>query len=163
MQISLKWINDYVNIENYFSKPQELADLLTNTGLEVEEVSDLGKRYASIVIGQILKLDKHPDADRLTVCQVETGSGSVQQIVCGAKNHKQGDKVMVALPGAVLPGDFAIKQSVIRGVESSGMLCFPVYIAVGYHTWSTCKTREALISSIARCCDLQSLCQLGRI
>ena len=123
MQISLKWINDYVNIENYFSKPQELADLLTNTGLEVEEVSDLGKRYASIVIGQILKLDKHPDADRLTVCQVETGSGSVQQIVCGAKNHKQGDKVMVALPGAVLPGDFAIKQSVIRGVESSGMLC----------------------------------------
>lgn len=123
MQISLKWLNDYIDISDYYSKPQELADLLTNTGLEVEEVTDLSKNFESIVIGHILEKGQHPDADKLSVCQVEISSGSVQQIVCGAKNHKQGDKVVVALPGAVLPGDFKIKPTSIRGVDSSGMLC----------------------------------------
>ncbi|MFK8136749.1 MAG: phenylalanine--tRNA ligase subunit beta [Bdellovibrionales bacterium] len=123
MQISLKWINEYVDISDYFTKAQELGDLLTNTGIEVEEVTDLAKNYSHIILGQILELSKHPDADKLTLCQVGTGDRVVHQIVCGAKNHKQGDKVVVALPGAVLPGDFKIKQSSIRGVESNGMLC----------------------------------------
>lgn len=123
MQISLKWLNDYVDVSEYYAKPQELADLLTNTGLEVEEITDLSKNFENIVVGHILKYEKHPDADKLSLCQVEISSGSVQQIVCGAKNHKQGDKVVVALPGAVLPGDFKIKPTSIRGVDSCGMLC----------------------------------------
>lgn len=123
MQISLKWLNDYIDISDYYPKAQELADLLTNTGLEVEEVTDLSKNFDNIVIGHILEKGTHPDADKLSLCQVEISSGSVQQIVCGAKNHKQGDKVVVALPGAVLPGDFKIKPTSIRGVESCGMLC----------------------------------------
>ena len=123
MKISLKWLNDYVDIKDYFAKPKELAALLTAAGLEVESVSDQAKQFEFVVIGNILKKDQHPNADRLSLCQVSTGEGRIHQIVCGAQNHKQDDNVVVALPGAILPGDFAIKPSKIRGVESSGMLC----------------------------------------
>jgi len=123
MKISLKWLNDYVEIKDYFSKPKELAALLTAAGLEVESIADQAKNFESVVIGHILKKEQHPNADRLSLCQVSTGEGRIHQIVCGAQNHKQDDYVVVALPGAVLPGDFAIKLSKIRGIESSGMLC----------------------------------------
>ena len=123
MKISLKWLNEYVDVDDYFTKPEELADLLTHAGLEVDEIEDLSTPYKNVVIGTLLEVGKHPDADRLTVCQVSTGEGVVHQIVCGAKNHKTGDRVVAALPGAVLPGDFTIKKSKLRGVESAGMLC----------------------------------------
>lgn len=122
MKISLKWLNEYVDIKDYFSRPQELADILTNSGLEVDAVANLKEQFENIVVGQVSELGKHPDADKLTVCQIDAGEGSLRQIICGAKNHKQGDKVVVTLPGAVLPGDFKIKDSKIRGVESKGML-----------------------------------------
>lgn len=123
MKISLKWLNDYVDIKDYFAKPKELAALLTAAGLEVESISDQARQFEFVVIGNILKKDQHPNADRLSLCQVSTGEGRLHQIVCGAQNHKQDDNVVVALPGAILPGDFSIKLSKIRGVESSGMLC----------------------------------------
>lgn len=123
MKISLRWLNDYIDIQDYFSKVGELSALLTAAGLEVEGIEDLAKQYDHVVIGNILKKEPHPGADRLTLCQVSTGEGRVHQIVCGAKNHSEGDNVVVALPGAVLPGNFAIKQSKIRGVDSGGMLC----------------------------------------
>ncbi len=123
MKISLKWLNDYVDIKDYYSKPKDLAALLTAAGLEVESISDQAKQFEHVVVGHILKKDQHPNADRLSLCQVSTGEGRIHQIVCGAQNHKQDDNVVVALPGAILPGDFAIKLSKIRGVESSGMLC----------------------------------------
>jgi len=123
MKISLKWLNDYVQVDDYFSKPAELAGLLTSAGLEVEEIEDQGRAYRNVVVGHILEKAQHPNADRLSLCQVTTGTGVVHQIVCGAQNHKQGDRVVVALPGAVLPGNFEIKQSKIRGVDSGGMLC----------------------------------------
>ncbi len=123
MKISLKWLNDYIDLHDYMAKPQELAALLTAAGIEVEGVQNLAKQYENVVIGHILQKGKHPNADRLTVCQVSTGDGVVHQIVCGARNHNEGDRVVVALPGAVLPGDFAIKRSQIRGVDSGGMLC----------------------------------------
>ena len=123
MKISLKWLNDYIDIQDYFAKSADLAVLLTDAGIEVEGVEDLAKQFDHVVIGHILKKDQHPNADRLSLCQVSTGAGVVHQIVCGAQNHKEGDNVVVALPGAILPGDFAIKLSKIRGVESSGMLC----------------------------------------
>ena len=122
MKISLKWLNDHIEILDYASKPEELAKLLTSVGLEVEAVEDRTKQYANVVVGQVVKLDRHPNADRLTVCQVATGDEKPRQIVCGAKNHKEGDKVVVTLPGAVLPGNFEIKKSKIRDVESLGML-----------------------------------------
>lgn len=123
MKISLQWLNDYVDITEYFSDPEKLANILTNKGLEVESVENKSKDFNNVVIGHILEKGQHPNADRLSLCQVTTGTGKVHQIVCGAKNHKKGDNVVVALPGAVLPGNFAIKLSKIRDVESQGMLC----------------------------------------
>lgn len=123
MKISLKWLNDYVDVSDYFTKPQELGDLLTNAGLEVEYIQDMSKQFESVVIGCIMEKAQHPDADKLSVCQVSTGQGIVHQIVCGAKNHKADDFVVVALPGASLPNGMEIKQAKLRGVESSGMLC----------------------------------------
>lgn len=123
MKISLRWLSDYIDIQDYFAKPQDLAALLTAGGLEVESIENLAKSFDHVVVGHILKKEQHPNADRLTLCQVATGDGVVHQIVCGARNHNEGDNVVAALPGAVLPGNFAIKQSKIRGVESGGMLC----------------------------------------
>jgi len=123
MKISLRWLNEFVDIKEYFERPDQLAQLLTTTGLEVEEIHDGSQQFKFVKTALILEKDKHPDAEKLTLCKVTTGEGVIHQIVCGAKNHKAQDKVILALPGAVLPGNFAIKNSVIRGVTSGGMLC----------------------------------------
>ncbi len=123
MKISLKWLNDFVDVTEFFENPMVLADALTKAGLEVEEMTNRAKDFQNVVVGHIQIKDKHPNADKLSLCQVDIGGGKIEQIVCGAQNHKQGDKVIVALPGAVLPGNFAIKKSKIRDIESNGMLC----------------------------------------
>lgn len=123
MKISLNWINEFVDIADYFQKPEQLAQVLTQAGLEVESIQNRARDFAHIVIGLILEKAQHPDAQKLSVCQVSTGQGVVHQIVCGAQNHKAEDRVIVALPGAQLPSGIAIKTSVLRGVESAGMLC----------------------------------------
>jgi phenylalanyl-tRNA synthetase beta chain len=123
MKISLKWLQDFVDINDYLKKPEELGDLLTRAGLEVEEITNRAKDYEHVVIGLILEKDKHPNADKLSLCKVTTGEGVVHQIVCGAQNHKANDRVILALPGAVLPGNFVIKKAKVRDVESGGMLC----------------------------------------
>jgi phenylalanyl-tRNA synthetase beta chain len=122
MKISLRWLCDHIDLKDYSAKAPELAKILTDAGLEVEAVEDKATQFKNVVVGHILKLEKHPNADRLTVCQVDVGDGQPRQIVCGAKNHKAGDKVVATLPGAVLPGNFEIKKSKIRDVESLGML-----------------------------------------
>jgi phenylalanyl-tRNA synthetase beta chain len=123
MKISLSWLSEYVDVKEFSQKPEELAKLLTAAGLEVEGFDDPSKSLRNVVVGQIVELGKHPNAEKLTLCQVDIGDGKPRQIVCGAKNHKQGDRVAVALPGAILPGNFAIQLSKIRDVESQGMLC----------------------------------------
>jgi phenylalanyl-tRNA synthetase beta chain len=123
VKISLKWLNEYVDLKEFFEAPEKLDEIITNAGLEVENIENFAERYSNVVVGHIVELGRHPDADKLTLCQVDIGTGENQQIICGASNHKQGDKVVAALPGAVLPGDFKIKVSKIRGVESRGMLC----------------------------------------
>ncbi|MCK6599998.1 MAG: phenylalanine--tRNA ligase subunit beta, partial [Bdellovibrionaceae bacterium] len=123
MKISLNWLSDYLDLSDYYKKPDVLAEVLTKAGLEVEGIENKSKDFENVVIGLILEKDKHPNADKLSLCRVTTGQGIVHQIVCGAQNHKTGDRVIVALPGALLPGNFAIQKSVIRSVESYGMLC----------------------------------------
>ena len=86
-------------------------------------MSAIVKALDKVVVAEILESVQHPNADRLSVCKVNDGSGHPRQIVCGAKNYKAGDKVPLALPGAVLPGDFKIKPGKLRGVESEGMMC----------------------------------------
>ncbi len=122
MNVSLKWLSDHVDFSEY-SMP-ELDDLLTFTGIEVEGIQSLPNH---VVVAEVISSEKHPDADKLSVCQVDDGSGSPRQIVCGAKNYKVGDKVPLALPGCVLDAGegktFEIKEGKLRGVASLGMMC----------------------------------------
>jgi phenylalanyl-tRNA synthetase beta chain len=120
MQISEAWLREYVNPP---VSTEELISQLTMAGLEVDSVEPAGALFSGVVIGEVLSIQQHPDADRLKVCMVNVGLGESLQIVCGASNVRLGLKVPAALIGAVLPGDFKIKQSKLRGVESSGMLC----------------------------------------
>ncbi len=120
MKISLNWLRDFVDCQLSAS---ELETLLRRAGLEVAGIEVRGAAMDNVVVAQILESTQHPNADRLSVCRVDDGSGTPRQIVCGAKNYKVGDKVPLALPGAVLPGDFKIKTGKLRGVESEGMMC----------------------------------------
>lgn len=121
MNVSLNWLSAHVDFSEY--SPQQLDDLLTFAGIEVEGVEKRGVDIDHLVVAQILSSEKHPDADKLSVCQVDDGSGQPRQIVCGAKNYAVGDKVPLALPGCVLGPNFEIKVGKLRGVESHGMLC----------------------------------------
>lgn len=128
MLISLNWLKQYVDIKEDI---KELENTLTMIGQEVEAIEEQGKELAKVVIGQITEYGKHPEAEKLTLLKVNIGEEEELQIVCGAPNHKLGDKVVVATIGAVLPGDFKIKKSKIRGVESQGMLCSEVELGLG--------------------------------
>ena len=116
--ISLNWVKDYIDLEN--EDLHELAVKVTKGGVNVEKVVD--SRIEHLVIGEVLECIDHPDSDHLHVCQVNVGEKTTQ-IVCGAPNVRKGLKVLVALPGCVLPGDFEIKAGNIRGQESNGMIC----------------------------------------
>lgn len=121
MKVSLSWLSDHLDLAG---RPvSELADLLTFAGVEVEGIHERGIRSDKIVVAQVQSFEQHPNADKLRLCQVDDGSGSPRQIVCGAKNFAVGDKVPLALPGAVMPGNFEIKESKLRGVLSQGMMC----------------------------------------
>ena len=116
--ISMNWVKDYIDLDDVDLK--DLADKITKAGVNVENVES--KHIDNLVIGKVLERVDHPDSDHLNVCKVDVGT-DILQIVCGAHNVKEGIKVIVSLPGAVLPGGFEIKPSKIRGVESNGMIC----------------------------------------
>ena len=119
MLVSLKWLNEFVKVDDL--DPQALADLISIHGVEVESVTKVAD-LTGIVIGFVESREQHPDADKLSVCQVNLGDETVQ-IVCGAPNVAAGQKVPVATVGAVLPGDFKIKAAKLRGQASNGMIC----------------------------------------
>lgn len=120
MQFSEQWLRSRVNPS---LSTDELSYLLTMAGLEVEEVTPAAPAFSGVVIAEVKECVKHENADRLRVTKVDVGSGELVQIVCGAPNVAVGVKVPCALPGAILPGDFKIKPTKMRGVESGGMLC----------------------------------------
>ncbi len=120
MWISLKIINKMVDTSGI--DPEELADRLTMATAEIESIEYLSGFFKTIYTAKLTKVEPHPDADKLTLCKVDTGSETFQ-VVCGAKNHKEGDIVALATVGTKFSDDFEIKKSKIRGVESSGMLC----------------------------------------
>ena len=131
MKISLSWLRDYLRTDKTAS---EIAQILTDAGLEVGAIESTGVSVPKVVVAQILESVQHPNADRLSVCKVDDGSGTPRQIVCGAKNYKVGDKVPLAQPGAVMPGDFKIKVGKLRGVESEGMMCSSKELGLGEGT-----------------------------
>lgn len=122
MKVSYEWLKEYIDLDRSAS---EIEEALTLIGFEVEEVVETGlPDLPHVVVGEVLSRDPHPNADRLSVCRVAVDTaGTEATIVCGAQNYKVGDRIPVALPGAVLPGNFKIKTSKLRGERSEGMLC----------------------------------------
>src|SRR5688572_10261865 len=136
MKVTLNWLKQYVDFD---WSPEELRERLTMLGLEVESMQKFGGEFEGVVVAQVITRDKHPNADKLSLCRVADGKGE-RQIVCGAQNFKAGDKVPLILPGASLPpkaGEkeaFTIKVGKIRGVESHGMLCSPKELGLAEDT-----------------------------
>ena len=121
MNVSLNWLATHLDLSGKSIK--EIDDLFTFAGVEVEGIISKGITSEKIVVAQVMEAVQHPNADRLKVTQVDAGEGTLRQIVCGAQNYKVGDKVPCALPGAELPGGFTIGETIMRKVESKGMLC----------------------------------------
>src|SRR5436305_1991361 len=126
MKVTLNWLRQYVEFP---WSPEELSERLTMLGIEVEGVQKISGEFEGIVVAQVITRDKHPNADKLSLCRVNDGKGE-RQIVCGAHNFKAGDKVPLILPGSTLPAKageppLTIKVGKIRGVESQGMMCSP--------------------------------------
>ena len=119
MKASIEWLKEYADID---IEPKELGDILTMTGSKVETIDELGKDIKNVVVGKILEIEKHPDADKLVVTKVDLGE-EIVQIVTGANNIKVGDIVPIAKDGSELPGGVKIKKGMLRGVESCGMMC----------------------------------------
>ncbi|HUN93431.1 MAG TPA: phenylalanine--tRNA ligase subunit beta [Burkholderiaceae bacterium] len=128
MLVTEEWLRSFVDPA---LRSEELADRLTMAGLEVESVEPVAPPCSGVVVGHVLGVAPHPNADRLRVCQVDAGTGATLSIVCGAPNVAAGQKVPCALPGAELPGGIRIKPTKMRGVESQGMLCSARELGLG--------------------------------
>ncbi len=132
MKISRNWLQDYVDLADLTD--EQISEAITFLGFEVEGIETTGApALENVVVGEVLTREQHPNADRLSICDVSVGeaNGGTKRIVCGAQNYKVGDRVPVALVGAVLPGDFKIKPSKIRGEASEGMMCSGKELNVG--------------------------------
>jgi phenylalanyl-tRNA synthetase beta chain len=128
MKFSVNWLHEFVDLPK---NPEEIAEFLTRAGIETKNIETRGAKIDKVIVSQITASSRHPNADRLTVCEVDDGSGTKRQIVCGATNYKVGDKVPLALPEAKLPNGTEIRKSKLRGVESEGMLCSPIELGLG--------------------------------
>ena len=131
MLISLNWLKKYVDLEGI--ETSEMENALTMIGQEVEKIEIKGENLDKVITAQILEKEMHPDSDHLTVCKVDIGT-EVLQVICGAPNHKAGDKVALAQIGARLTPEFVIKKGKIRGLESNGMLCSEEELGIGHDT-----------------------------
>src|SRR6266700_2414012 len=128
MKFSVNWLREFVDLPK---NPKEIAELLTRAGIETKNIETRGANIDKVIVSQITASSRHPNADRLTVCEVDDGSGTKRQIVCGATNHKVRDKVPLALPGTKLPNGTEIRKTKLRGTESEGMLCSPIELGLG--------------------------------
>ncbi len=127
MNVSIKWLKEYIEFD---LSPEALADRLLMLGMEIESIKQLGEGLDRVVVGRINTVEEHPKADKLVLCNVDVGSGTDAQIVCGAPNAREGLVAPVALVGAQLPNGLTIKRAKIRGEESSGMLCSQQELAI---------------------------------
>ena len=131
MKLSYSWLKDYLKCE---LSPAQVADAMTDIGIEVdsvEESEEIPGGLAGVVVAKVLECEPHPDSDHLHITKVDAGSGEPLTVVCGAPNVAAGQKVLFAQIGTVLPGDFKIKKSKIRGVESMGMICAEDELGIG--------------------------------
>ena len=129
MKISLNWLKDYVDIPT--SDPLEVEGVFASLGHEVEGYEVLEVPFSGVVVGKVVEIEKHPNADRLRFCKVDLGGNELQDIVCGAWNFEVGDVVPVSAPGAVLAGGFEVGVRTIRGLTSHGMICSAAELGLG--------------------------------
>lgn len=130
MLVSLNWLKNYVDYGEL--SPEKLGEKITKSGIEVDGIEYvISEASDNVVVGYVKECEQHPDADKLKLCQVDVGEEALLQIICGAANVGQGQKVVVAKPGAVLPGNFKIKKVKLRGIESNGMICSLQELSVG--------------------------------
>lgn len=127
MRISFNWLSEMVDIG---LSPEELADRLTMSGIEVGKIERPGEKLDKVIVGRVLSVERHPNADKLTVCRVDSGQG-VLQIICGAPNVRAGANIALGLVGAVLTGGNKLRKVCIRGVDSEGMICSEVELGLG--------------------------------
>lgn len=129
MKVSLNWLKNYIDISNY--SVLDLKNILTNAGLEVEAIEEIGKSLEGFVVGEVVSKEKHPNADKLSVCKVNDGK-EIHQVICGAPNVEAGQKIVFAPLGVVIPGTGEkLKKAKIRGVESFGMICSEMELGLG--------------------------------
>lgn len=128
MKVTLDWLRDFVDLPT--DDPEDIALALESLGLEVENIEPIHYRFSNVVVGKVIEVKPHPNADKVRLTKVDVGS-EVLEIVCGAWNFEEGAIVPVAVPGAVLQGDFAITQREIRGVTSHGMICSEQELELG--------------------------------
>jgi len=128
MKIAESWLREWVSPD---LDTEALADRLTMAGHEVDGIVQEGAGLEGVVVAEVLEVEKHPDADRLSVCKVSNGSGDVLEIVCGAPNVVKGMKTPLATPGVTLPNGLKLRKAKIRGVVSNGMLCSAVELGLG--------------------------------
>jgi len=127
MRVALGWLAELIDVPPV----DALAERLTTAGIEIEGIERVGPDLSGLRIGHVVAREKHPDADKLSVCRVDVGEGEPLEIVCGAPNVAAGQRVAVALVGAELPGGLRIKKSKIRGVVSNGMICSARELGLG--------------------------------
>ncbi len=131
MLVSYEWLKEFIDLDE---SPERLSSILTMLGLEVEGVTDYGKKYDNFFVGEVLEKKEHPNADRLSLCKVNYGDG-VSEAVCGAPNVAKGQKIVFAAPGAFIPDWGAeLKPVKIRGVQSNGMICSQAELGLGYES-----------------------------
>jgi len=132
MKVSQRWLQEFVDLDPAEWGPARVSDVLTGLGLEVEDVEDMSATLSGFVVGKVLTKEKHPKADKLSVCTVDVGDGTPRTIVCGASNVEAGQTVAVALVGAVVPtAQFTIVARPLRGVTSEGMICSKAELGLG--------------------------------
>ena len=128
MKYPLSWIREWVEV---VPDADDIARRLTARGYPVDAIVRTGHDYPGVVVGYVVEVARHPDADKLSLCRVDGGTGVILDVVCGAPNVRAGMKVPLALVGAELPGGFRIKKSKIRGAVSEGMLCSAKELELG--------------------------------
>ena len=128
MKVSELWLREWVDPD---LTTEELAEQLTMAGLEVDSIKPVAGDFTGVVVGEVLSVEPHPNADKLRVCRVSSGNQSSLQVVCGAPNVRQGIKVPFATIGSQLSDGFLIKKAKLRGVESNGMLCSQAELQLG--------------------------------
>jgi len=141
VKITFAWMQEFTPLA---VTPAKLAEQLTLAGLEVESATPVAAPFSGVLVGEVIESSRHPNAEKLSVCQVTTDGANRLQIICGAANVRAGLKVAVAMVGAQLPGNVAIKRANLRGLESNGMLCSARELGLGEEHEGILELSESL-------------------